>query len=56
MILTNYRVIKFAGKMFQGLPRYTARKQVFIIVISSIAFDNAFDDLIVKTSKYLINY
>ena len=40
MKITSYEVIKYAEKMSEGLPQYTA-KQVFIVVISSIGFDNA---------------
>ena len=41
MILANCQIFKDVEKIPQGLPLYTTKKQVLIMVMPYLAFDNA---------------
>ena len=50
MILANYQIFKDVEKIPQGLPLYTAKKQVLIMVMPYLAFDNAASWLLIQVN------
>ena len=50
MILTNYQIFKDVEKIPQGLPLYSAKKQVLIIAMPYLAFDNAASWLLIPVN------